>query len=142
MLHKIIDQDLIQRKDGNAKGDNLGNKVADIQWHNYIFPIMLTYNNKNDHTATNMTPNEATQEDNTMEAKLSMLLKAKRNGKYPQLNIKDRVKIMFKYDKFRKEHNPIFSDLRYEIEKIEEKHGLKIYMVNGWYRLRNELIEV
>ena len=52
-----------------------------------------------------------------------MLLKAKRNRKYPDLNIGDRVKIMLKYDKFRKEHNPTYSDLNYEIKKIEEKYA-------------------
>ena len=64
-----------------------------------IFPITLTYNNKREHTATNMTPNEATKEDNTMEAKLNMLLKAKRNRKYTELVIADRVTIMLKYNK-------------------------------------------
>ena len=100
---------------------------------------MLTYNNKNEHTATKMTPSEATKEDNTMEAKLNMLLKAKQNRKYPDLKIGDRVKNMLKYDKFtKKESNPIYSDLKYEIENIDEKHNLKLYMVNGRQRLRNE----
>jgi len=29
---------------------------VNAQWHNYIFPIMLTYNNKNEHAAAKMTP--------------------------------------------------------------------------------------
>jgi hypothetical protein len=103
---------------------------------------MLTYNNKYEHTATNMTPSEATKEDNAIEAKINMLMKAKRNRKYPDLAIGDRVKIMLKYDKFHKEHNPLYSDLKYEIEKIQEKHGLKLYTVNNRERLRNELLLV
>ncbi len=129
MLRKRINEDIKQGKDN-------------IQWHNYIFPIMLTYNNKNEHTTTNMTPVEATKQDNALDAKVNMLMKAKRNRKYPELFIGDRGKIMLKYDTFRKEHNPLYSDLKYEIEKIEEKHGLQLYAVNGRCRLRNELIKV
>ena len=49
MLRKRIDTDMRQGKD--------------IQWIDYIFQIMLTYNNNNEHNAINMTPNEATKED-------------------------------------------------------------------------------
>ena len=130
MLRKRINDDIKQGKDN-------------IQWHNYIFPIMLTYNNKYEHSAIGLTPSEATKEDNTMEAKINMLMKAKRNREYPDLNVGDRVKIMLKYDKLnKKEHMPKYSDLKYEIEKIEEKHGLKLYTVNNRERLRNELLIV
>ena len=70
MLRQRINGDIKQGKDN-------------IQWHDYIFPIMLTYNNKHEHTATKMTPSEAAKEDNAFDAKLNMLLKAKRNRKYP-----------------------------------------------------------
>ena len=40
----------------------------------------------------------------------------------------------------KKEHNPLYSDMKYEIEKIEEKHGVQFYHVNGRARLRNELL--
>jgi hypothetical protein len=103
---------------------------------------MLTYNNKNEHSATGLTPAKAMKDDNTTEAKLNMLLKAKRNRTYPILNKGDKVKILLKYDKFHKEHQPQFSDLKYEIEAIQEKHGLKLYTVNGRDRLRNELLKV
>ena len=71
-----------------------------------------------------------------------MLMKAKRGRIYPDLNVGYRVKIMLKYDKFHKEHQSRFSDLKYEIEKIQEKHGLKLYTVNNRERLRNELLLV
>ena len=69
MLRKRIDNDI---KQGN-----------EILWHNYIFQIMLTYNNKNEHNAINMTPNEATKEDKHLDAKLNLELKAKRDRRYP-----------------------------------------------------------
>ena len=84
---------------------------------------MLTYNNKNEHTATGLKPVEATKEVNKLDVKLNLEMKAKRNRKYPDLAIGDKVKILLKYDKFKKEHNPMYSDLKYEIENIEEKHG-------------------
>ena len=49
---------------------------------------------------------------------------------------------MLQYDKCKKEHQPTYSDLKYEIEKIQEKHGLKLYTVNNRERLRNELLLV
>ena len=103
---------------------------------------MLTYNNKYEHSAIGLTPSEARKEDNAIEAKMNMLMKAKWYRAYPDLNVGDRVKIMLKYDKLnKKEHMPKYSDLKYEIEKIEEKHGLKLYTVNNRERLRNELLK-
>ena len=33
-------------------------------------------------------------------------------------------------------------NMKYEIEKVEEKHGLKFYTVNGRERMKNELLKV
>ena len=41
----------------------------------------------------------------------------------------------------KKEHDPLYSDTKYEIEKIEEKKGLTFFFVNGRMRLRNELLK-
>ena len=128
MLRKRIDNDIKQGKDN-------------IQWVDYIFQIMLTYNNKNEHNSINMTPNEAIKPDKQLDVKLNLELKAKRDRKYPELKIGDEVKIMLKYNKMRKEHNPLYSDMKYKIEKIEEKNGLTFYYVNGRMRLRNELLK-
>ena len=35
-----------------------------------------------------------------------------------------------------------FSDLKYEIENIEETHGITLCMVNGGDSLRNELMNI
>ena len=69
-------------------------------------------------------------------------MKAKRGRRYPEVKIGDLVKIMLKYNKMRKEHNPLYSDLKYKIDNIEDKSGLKFYDVNGRMRLRNELLKV
>ena len=112
----------------------------EVQWHNYIFPILLTYNNKNEHSATGITPNEATKEDKQLEVKMSLEMKAKHSRPYPDIQLGDLVKIMLKYNKMRKEHNPLYSKTKHEVDNIQDKHGLKLYEVNGRMRLRNELL--
>ena len=47
MLRKRIDDDMQQGKE--------------VQWYSYICPILLTYNNKNEHSTVGITPNEATK---------------------------------------------------------------------------------
>ena len=103
---------------------------------------MLTYNNKNEHSATEMTPAEARKDDKQLDVKLNLELKAKTDRKYPELKIGDEVKIILKYNKMKKEHEPLYSDMKYKIEKIDEKKGLPFYYVNGRMRLRNELLKV
>ena len=122
--------------------NDLKKGVGNVQWHNYIFPVLLTYNSKNEHRTTGMTPIEAAKEDKQPDVKAILEIKAKRNRQYPALAVGDRVKIMLKYDKFHKEHNSKFSDITYQIEGITEKHGLKLYTVNNRERLRNEIMKV
>ena len=129
MLYKRIDHDIKQGK-------------TNVQWTDYLYATLLTYNDKKEHTTIEMTPAQAREDDNSMEAKLKMELKAKRSRKYPPLQVGDKVKIMIKYSKFRKERDPIFSDNKYEIEKIQEHGNLKFYTVNGKERQRNELMKV
>jgi len=128
LLRKRIDNDIKQGKD--------------MQWTDYVFQIMLTYNNKNEHNSINMTPAEATKEDKHLDVKLNLELKAKRDRTYPEIKIGDLVKIMVKYNKMKKEHEPSYSDMKYEVEKIDEKQGLKFYYVNGRPRVRNLILKV
>ena len=128
MLRKRIDHDLEQGK-------------TNIQWTDYVFQILLTYNNKNQHSSIDMTPAEATKKDNHIDVKVNLDVRAKHGRPYPEIKMGDLVKIMLKYNKMRKEHNPLFSKVKYEVESIQEKHGLKLYEVNGRMRLRNELLK-
>jgi len=128
MLRKRMDYDLEQGKEN-------------IQWTDYVFPILLTYNNKNEHSAIDMTPAEATKEDKHIDVKVNLEERAKRSRTYPDIKMGDLVKVMLKYNKMRKEHNPLYSKTKYEVEDIQDKHGLKLYEVNGRMRLRNEWIK-
>ena len=129
MIRKRIDHDIKNGKEN-------------VQWHSYLYPSLLTYNNKNEHSSIGMTPAEAEKKEKEIDVKMALELRAKRERRYPELKIKDKVKIMLKFNKFKKEHQPTFSDNKYEIENIEKRHGLNIYTVNGRPRLRNELLLV
>jgi len=75
---------------------------TNIQWTKYISGVLTTYNYKDAHGSTGTTPEEAKKEDNKIEVKLNMELKAKRFRKYPDFQVGDKVEIMLKYNKFRK----------------------------------------
>ena len=92
--------------------NDLKKGVGNVQWHNYIFPVLLTYNSKNEHRTTGMTPIEAAKEDKQPDVKAILEIKAKRNRQYPALAVGDRVKIMLKYDTVHKQHNPLYSDFK------------------------------
>lgn len=115
---------------------NQGKKY--IQW--YMYEALLTYNNEHEHGTTRMIRAEATTGDNQLDVITNLELKAKTIRKYTELNNHDKVKIILKYDTFRKEHNPLYSDNKYEIQRLETKPGLNVFTVNGSERLRNELL--
>ena len=69
---------------------------ANIQWTDYIFEILLTYNNKNVHSTTKFTPSGAKKPENEFEVKLNISLQAKKSRVYPEIEVGDSVKIMRK----------------------------------------------
>ena len=58
-----------------------------------IYPILLTYNNKLIHSATEMTPKEATKPENELNAYVNMKLKAKHSRRYTPIAVGDKVHI-------------------------------------------------
>ena len=67
---------------------------TNIQWTDYIFEIVLTYNNKNIHSTTKFTPSQAKLPKHKFEVKLNISLQAKRNRTYPKVEVGDSGKIM------------------------------------------------
>ena len=63
-----------------------------IQWNDYIFEILLTYNNKMEHSAIKMTPKEAMKEKNELKATQNMTQQATRTRKYPNISTGSKVK--------------------------------------------------
>jgi hypothetical protein len=56
MLYKRIDQ----------------GKIEHPHWVDFVYPIMITYNNKMVHSSIKMTPNEATKPSNSIDVKTNI----------------------------------------------------------------------
>jgi hypothetical protein len=128
---------LYKRIDNEKDKDN-------VQWNDYIFEVMLTYNNKLKHDSHGFTPAEASKRENSMDVKMNLEMKAKKNRKYPELNVNDEVKIYKKKERFEKERKSVWSDNSYTIEKISISHDQKYYKLEGLAReyMRHELLKV
>ena len=75
-LYKRIEHD-------EKKGKN------NIQWIDYINEVMLTYNDKDVHSAIGLTPKDARKPRN-------VTIKARKTRMYPEIKVNDNVKIMRK----------------------------------------------
>ena len=115
-----------------------------IEWTDYVFPILLTYNTKNIHSATGLTPAEARKPKNEVKAKLNMTIKATKTRKYPELEVGSQVKVMRKKGITEKERSSHWNKEIKTVRKIETKLGQKYYILDGdtvGY-LRHELLKV
>ena len=117
---------------------------TNIQWTDYIFEILLTYNNKNIHSTTKFTPSQAKLPKNEFEVKLNISLQAKKTRIYPELNVNDEVKVMRKKGIGEKEKTSHWLKTKQTITKIEKKLGQSYYYLDGGSRgfLRHELLKV
>ena len=117
---------------------------ADIQWIDYITEIMLTYNTKDVHSATGLTPKEARQPRNDAKAKISMTIKARKSRMYPEIRVNDNVKIMRKKAITEKANTSHWLKEIFRVERIEKKLGQEYYFVEGRDKglLRHELLKV
>ena len=121
----------------SSKGDN-------VQWTSFIYPILLTYNNKLKHSATGHTPTAAREKKNELNIHLKMELNKKTSRKYPPLEINDRVKIYRKRKTGEKQQVSVWSDNSYEVIGITKSHGQDYYKLNGLDKqyLRFELLKI
>ena len=101
------------------------------KWHEVLFPVLLTYNNKLVHSTTKMTPNEAKKPENQLTVKLNLELKRRNNRIYPTVNVGDMVKVYRKKDKLDKERLSLWSKETYRVERIDESMGQKFYKLEG-----------
>ena len=121
------------------------NKGKDnIQWTDYIFEKMITYNNKMIHSATDLTPKEARKPENELKVKANIAMNATKTRKYPELGKGDKVKIFRKKDKLDKERVSSWQDKMHIVSKITVALGQKYYHLEGQARpyLRHELLKV
>ena len=115
-----------------------------IQWTDYILEIMLTYNNKDIHSSTGQTPNEARKKKNEYKSVLNVSMKAKKERTYPELNVGDKVKILRKKAITEKERTSHFLKGEYIVEEITTKLKQKYYKLTDYPRplMRHDLLKV
>jgi len=114
------------------------------QWIVVIPKALTLYNYKMVSRATNMTPNEARQSKNVLDAKLHMELHKVRKRKYPDVKVGDLVRFYKKKDKFDKERVPVWSRTSHEVEKIEYAHNQAFYYISGMVKpfMRHEILKL
>ena len=92
-----------------------------------IYPILLTYNNKLVHAATEFTPNDARKETNELMTYINMKMKAKHNRRYPELHFRDHVQIYQKIKLFVKGHVSRWTNETYTSTSISRSNGVVFY---------------
>ena len=117
---------------------------ANIQWTDYIFEILFTYNNENVHSTTKFTPSEAKKPKNEFEVKLNISLQAKKSRVYPEIEVGDSVKIMRKKGISEKERTSHWLKTPQTVKRIDKKLGQNYYYLDDDKRgyLRHELLKV
>ena len=95
---------------------------------------MLTYNNKNKHAATGMTPKEASKKENEFKTMINVASQAKKERKYLELEVGNKVKILRKKAITEKERSSNFLKGEYTVEKISKKLGQNYYTLQPFNR--------
>ena len=78
------------------------------------------------HSATGLTPKEARNPSNELEAYVNMKLKAKRNSKYIEIRVGDKVYIYMQRKTTQKSHISLFSDIAYNVQDISRGNPKQI----------------
>ena len=100
-------------------------------WHELLYPVLLTYNNKLVHSVTKFTPADAMKPQHKFTIKLHLELNRKNTRIYPDIHVGDHVKIYKKKDEFDKERVSNWSKEKYAVEAIDQSMGQTIYKLNG-----------
>ena len=118
---------MIDKRIESAKKRDNQNK----RWIDVLYPALLTYNVKNKHSATNMTPKDAMIPANQLQVKANLEMKRKHTRIYPDINVGDYVKVYNKKDKYDKERIPVWSRDKFKVESINDSMGQNFYKVEG-----------
>ena len=112
-------------------------------WDKLIRQVLTTFNYKQIHSITGMTPDEARDPKNGMTVKFKLEIHAKHKRKYPTISIGDEVKIYKKKTILDKERKPIWTKENYTVKEIETEMNQKFYKLsNGNSYLRHALLKV
>ena len=128
----------------NAVNKRLENDKTDKTWKDFLYEIMITYNNKDIHSAHGMTPSSARKDVNRMNVLANLELNRVSNRKYPEIKVQDKVKVYRKKMITEKEDKSYWLPTVHTVEKITESFGQKYYHLEGYKRalLRHEILKV
>ena len=117
-------------------------------WTLMLKPVLEKYNSKMKHGTTEMTPNEAHKDENSIEVKANSVMKEKYLRNYPNIKEGDKVRILDKgkgnYTS-RKESRSNWSEKVYEVKEVNRDMQLnKYYVLEGLTKryMRHELLLV
>ena len=67
--------------------------LNDPIWTNHLKTVLNNYTNKHISRATGMTPSDGRLSKHRAEIRMDMLMNAKRNKKYPNVSVDDKVRV-------------------------------------------------
>ena len=105
-------------------------KVHPDNWQTLLPEILTEYNTKMEHSATGLTPEEASKPRNLALVKGRLQVKALKSRKYPDIVVGDEVKYFQKKDKLDKERVSTWSTKTSVVTDITESHGQKYYVLD------------
>jgi hypothetical protein len=129
----LIDKAINLLKDGVNKNlllEQQKKNDEEKRWVDVLYPVLLTYNVKLQHSATNMTPSEARKPINEIAVKTNLEMKKVRKRLYPDIEVGDYVRLYRKKDKLDKERKSLWSTEKYKVLEITESMRQKLYTID------------
>ena len=113
-------------------------------WKDVLFEVLLTYNNKNVHTATGLTPDQAKLDKYRLQVKMNLELHRISQRRYPTVDVNDKVKLYKQKGRFDKENTSVWLPQTHTIALITESMGQKFYHITGHKKpfLRHEILKI
>ena len=113
-------------------------------WKDVLFEVLLTYNNKDVHTATGLTPDQAKLDKYRLQTKMNLELHRISKRRYPTIDVDDQVKLYKKKGRFDKENTSVWLPQTHTVALITESMGQKFYHITGHKKpfLRHEILKV
>ena len=104
-------------------------KLLPAKWVDLLPEVLKQYNEKMVHSAHDLTPSQAKRSRNEAIVKGRLEVNRITTRRYPPVSVGDTVKFFQKKDKLDKERVSTWRTENYKIDRIEESHGQKFYVV-------------
>ena len=126
--------------------NGINNRIegTDKTWKDVLFEVLLTYNNKDVHNSTGLTPAEAKLDKNRLQTKMNLELHRISKRKYPNVEVGDKVKLYKKKGRFDKENVSVWLPQTHEVALITQSIGQKYDHITGHKKpfLRHEILKI